>query len=530
MSGIAGATSGVLTSSEITTLIQDASQAYQAPMLALQNAEKPIETQISALGQVQSSLSSLQSSLSALSDVQSLSQRSVSSSSNVQATATNQAAVGNYSLTDIRLAQAEALLSGPSSSASGSLGSGSLIIQVGDKAATTLDITSSNDTLAGVASAINSAGLGITANVVYNGSAYSLMLTGDSTGTANAFTISGTGGLTEFTYAGGVSGTHDMTEEQAATNASFSFDGLSVTSGSNTIAGVIQGLTITLATSGSGNISVSQNSSALVQAAESVVDSLNSALSTINKFASYSQVSGGGPLLGDVGLQIVRTDLLNAVSNQINPSNGTNAGFTSLGSIGFSVTSGGTVTLDTDTLENATQQNYSAVASLLGAVGVASNQNVGIQSLGSAASGTYAIDVTANSGGTISGTVNGETAFGTGGVMTVVGPGAANGMTLAIAAGLTGNLGSVTVSQGLFGSLSTILNGALNFNTGSVPQEVTDLSNSLSSMNQQISSMQQEAQEETQELTQAYTTAQQTISQLSTVSSFLSSYFKTASG
>jgi flagellar hook-associated protein 2 len=527
MAGLTGVSSGVLTSSEITTLIQQATAADEAPITAIQNAETPIEAQISALGKVQGSLSSLQSALSALANVQTLSQRSVSSSSNnVQASVTNQAAIGTYTVSGVHLATAETLLATGFTSASGALGSGSVTFQVGGGAATTLQIASGQDNLTDIAAAINQAGLGVTATVVFDGSGYSLTLAGNVTGAANGFTVSGGGGLSAFTYD---DSTQDLTQHTAAQDASFSLNGISITSGSNTITGAIQGLTLTLAGSGSATLSVSQNTSPLIQSAESVVQAFNSALSTIAQYASYNQASGGGPLLGDVGLQIVRTDLLNAISSPVGGASA-GGGFNALGSIGFSITSGGLVTLNTATLQSAAQSNYGAVAGLLGTVGIADNPNVAVQGIGGALSGSYAVAITANGPGSLTGTVNGQAASGTNGVLTVTGPGAAQGLSLAVANGATGDLGTVTVTSGLYGQLSSILTGALATNTGSVTNEVTNLTAAVTSMNQQMATLAQQAQAETQELTQEFSAAQATISQLTTVSSFLSTYFDMTSG
>jgi len=529
MAGITGAVSGVLTSSEITSLIQQASAAYQAPVTALQNQEQPILTQISALGQVQGALSGLQSALGQLANVQTLSQRSVTVTPNgaVAATANNSAALGTYSLTGIHLAQAETLISTGYSASSGSLGSGSISIQVGSGSATTIAIASGQDTLGGVASAINQANLGVDASVVFDGSKYHLSLTSDATGTANAFAVTGTGGLAGFSYN---ATTQNLTETQGAANAALSLNGIAITSGSNNLTGVVQGLSLTLAASGSATISVTQNVDTLVQAAQGVVGSINNALATINKYASFSQTSGAGPLLGDVGLQIVRTDLLNAISSPLGSIASSNSPYPALGSVGFSVTSGGTVTLDTTKLTSAAQTNYQAVAALLGAAGIASNANVSVNGIGSTPAGVYAVNVTGNTANAVVGTVNGQAASGTDGVLTVTGAGPAQGLSLNIANGVTGNLGTVTVSEGLFGTLTDVLNGALDGKTGSVVNEVTNLSNSVSSMNQQITSLQNAAQQQTQLLTQEFSNAQATISQLTTVSSFLTTYFNQTSG
>lgn len=523
------AVSDLLSSSQITSLIQQATTAYQAPATALQNQEKPIEAQVTALTQVQSALSGLQSALSSLANVQTLAQRSVnvSPSGAVHATADNTAATGTYTLSGIHLAAAESLISSGSASASGTLGAGTLSIQVGSGSAVNVDVASGQSSLAGIASAIDAADAGVQATVVFDGAKYHLVLTGDDAGSANSFTISGTGALAGLSYYTGASG---LSETQKAANASFSFDGLNITSGSNTITGVVQGLTLTLAASGSATVTVGEDVSALDSAAQNLVKALNQALGTISQNASYTPASGAGPLFGNIGLEIVRTDLLNAITNPPNEGTAATSSYASLSSVGFTVTSGGTVTFDDATFQAAAENNYNAVASLFGEVGQASSPNVAVQGIGSALPGSYAVAVTSNSAGTVVGTVNGEAASGTGGVMVVSGSGAAQGLALQVAPGMTGNLGTVTISQGVFSSLSSIVNSALASGTGSVTGQIGSLNTTIASMNTQISQLQAQANQETQELTQQFSVAQATLTQLQTVSDFLTTYFNQTSG
>jgi len=520
----------LLSSTQITSLIQQASAAYQLPAAALQSQETPIKAQISALGKVQSALSSLQSALNNLSDVETLTQRTVSSSASgvVQATATNDATVGSYALTNIQLAHAESLVSSGSSSSSGSLGSGSISIKVGNNTAVTVNITSGSSSLSGIASAIDQADTGVTASVLFDGSKYHLVLTSDSTGTANAFTVSGTGGLTGLSYHAGVSA---LSLSQAATNAGFSWNNISISSGSNTISGVIPGLTLTLAGSGSATVSVVQSTTALDSAAQSVVQALNATLSTINQESTFSAASGGGPLLGNISVEELRQSLLNSLTSDIGVGGaGGSSSYNSLSSVGFEITSGGTVTLNTSTFQTAAQTNYTAVAALLGAVGAASNPNVSVSGIASAPPGTYAVNVTSSAGGTVSGSINGLAASGIDNILAVTSPGPLFGLSLQIAPGVTGNLGTVTVSQGLFGSLSSLVNAALASGSGTVTGQISSLNTTVTSMNQQITALQNEATQQTNLLTAQFTAAQQTLNQLSTVSSFLSSYFNQSSG
>ena len=520
--------SSILSSSQITSLIQQASAAFQEPATLIQDQEKPVQAEISALGQVQNSLSSLQSALAQLADLSSTPPRTVTATPNgvVSGTATATATPATYSLSNIVLAHAENLVSSRFTSQSSSLGSGTVSIKVGSGSPVVVNVPTGQDTLAGVAAAINAASAGVSAAVVYDGTGYEVTLTGNATGAAHSFTVTGTGGLTALSYSGSGSA---MTETQAAANSSFTLNGIAVSSGSNTITGTVPGVTLTLAASGSATVTVGSDTSSLTTAAQAVVSALNSAVSTIGQYDTYSPTQGAGPLLGDVGIETLRENLLQAVSGPGGVGLPSGTPYGSLSSIGFSVTASGTVTLDSSTFSSAVSANYSAVAALLGSVGTATSSDVTFAGVGAAKPGSYAVNITSNTGGTVVGTVNGQAASGTGGVLLVNGGGAANGLSLDIAAGVTGALGTVNVSSGLYSQLSGILNSALATTTGSVVQEISNLNSTLTSMNQHITSLQQQAQQQTVLLTQQFSAAEQTLQQLTTVSSFLTQYFSGSS-
>jgi len=285
---------------------------------------------------------------------------------------------------------------------------------------------------------------------------------------------------------------------------------------------------LTLAASGSTTLTVNQSIGGLDNAAQGVVQALNAALGTINQETTFSAVSGSGPLLGNVGLEVLRSNLLNALTEQTGVAG---SPYTSLSAVGFSITSGGTVTFDDSAFQTAAQTNYAAVASLLGSAGLASNANVSVEAVASTPPGTYAVNVVSNSGGSITGTVNGLAASGAGGLLVVNDSGSSLfGLALQVQPGVTGQLGNVTVTRGLFGSLSSLINAALATGTGSVTGEISSLNTSINSLNAQIAALQKEATQETQLLTAQFSAAQATMSQLTTVSSFLSSFFNQPSG
>jgi len=155
----------------------------------LQNVETPWQSQLTSLQSEDTVISSLGSMLSALStDVGQftdfegvLSQKEGSSSdSNVLAltSASTSAVAGTHTIVVNSLASTSSGYLDPITNASDTL-SGTISIGVGGPTSsqTEFDISSSDNTLAGLAAAINSAGIGVTASVLTdaNGSRLSLV-------------------------------------------------------------------------------------------------------------------------------------------------------------------------------------------------------------------------------------------------------------------------------------------------------------------------------------------------------------------
>mgnify|MGYP001626187303 CR=1 FL=1 len=390
--------SGLVSGIDVQSLISNLSAAYQQPITLLQNQEQSYQTSLSAWGTLQSSLSSLQSALGALQNLGASNNRSVNLANPAVATAsvTNGAQLGSYSLSNIVLAQSQSVYSPSFASASNTaVGTGTLQIQIGSGAVSNIVINNGNDTLNGIASAINQANLGVSAAVINDGSGYRLTLTGTETGANNAFTVAvsgASGSLAELSYSSGASG--GMTLSQAAQNASLSINGLAVTSSSNTVSGAIPGVTLNLQTSGSTTLQVAASNSAFVSAVQSFTSAFNKTMATINQLTSYNaQTGSGGPLLGSAAVQGLRTQLLNLISG---PGLGVSSGsaYNSLGAVGLGLTSSGTVTLNTGTLSTALNSDYQTVLGLFSQTGSTSSSNVQfISASGSVQAGTYPIEI-----------------------------------------------------------------------------------------------------------------------------------------
>lgn len=631
--------SGLVSGINVQQLISNLSAAYQQPIMVLESQQQSYQTTLSAWGTLQSSLSSLQSSMSSLQNLSSVNNRSVSLSNNNAATATvsANAATGSYSLSNIVLAQSQSIYSQDFSSASsGAVGTGTLQIQVGSGAVTNVAIGSSNNTLDGIASAINTANAGVNAAVVYDGTGYRLTLTGTGTGASSAFSVTtsgATGSLANLSYSSGSSG---MTLSQAAQNAGVSINGLAVTSASNTISGAIPGVSLNLLqASGSTTLQVSASNSAFVGAVQSFTTAFNQTMGTINQLTAYNaQAGSGGPLLGDASVQGLRTQLLNLISGQgVGVASG--SAYNSLGSVGLGLTSSGTISLNTSTLSTALNSDFNNVAGLFGQVGSTSNANVQYVGAGSSTqAGTYALNVSqaatqatvsgsaavptsgiaqsesltissgsssvvvslasgsslativntindtlqqsgvtgltasnqngyleiqsnaygsaqsfsvvsnvaagasgtgigtsslAASGTDVVGTVNAETTSGVGQNLTVTGPGNALGLQLQVMGSTTGNLGTVTVSQGLYQQMNSLLTQALSSQNGFVAAAQNGIASSINGLSAQITTLQQSASNQTALLTQQFAAMQSQLSQLQSIGQYLNAFYSTGS-
>jgi flagellar hook-associated protein 2 len=121
------------------------------------------------------------------------------------------------------------------------IGQGGMTLTVGTTTfAVTVDAT--NDSLTGLANAINATGSGVRASVINDAGNFRLVLKGES-GAAKAFTLTADAGaapgLSQFA-------TSTMTSGQTASDASFTVDGVAYTRATNNFSDVVPGLTITL--------------------------------------------------------------------------------------------------------------------------------------------------------------------------------------------------------------------------------------------------------------------------------------------
>jgi flagellar hook-associated protein 2 len=385
-SSSAGAAGGsVINVGSIVSQLVTAQQAPQQALIA--NETQAVTAQVSALGTLQGALSTFQSALGSLDSPTAFNAQVATSADQTAftASASSGAAAGSYTVSVTSLASAQQLVSGHLS-ATGSIGSGSLTLSLG---ATnfTVAIDSSNDTLAGIAAAINSAtdNPGIGATVIQGTDGAHLLLSSSLTGAANTITVAESDGgtsLAALTYGSG--NTANYTQASKALDASFSVAGVPQTSASNTVTSSIPGVTLTLLgpTTGTGAaLNVTNDTSTIASNISAFVAAYNTLQSTIRPLGSFdASTDSAGTLIGNPAL----TGTQNQIQNVLYSFVGTSS-LNSLASIGITTNADGSLSLSTNTLQGALATNFNAVSNLFsGTNGIATQLNSQItQSLAS---------------------------------------------------------------------------------------------------------------------------------------------------
>jgi flagellar hook-associated protein 2 len=206
--------------------------------------------------------------------------------------------------------------------------------------------------LASIRDKINAAGAGVTASIVTDASGARLALRSTNTGAQNAFRISsGDDALAGLTYDGSSGAASAMTLNQSALDANATINGISVTSASNKLDGVADGLSMTLLkpTSGNVDVGVSADSAAVTSAVTKFVSAFNSLASYIHSNTKYDATSKtGGVLQGDRTVTQLQGQL-RAIINQ----GMTGGKYSVLSDAGITMQSDGTLAVDSTKLSNA---------------------------------------------------------------------------------------------------------------------------------------------------------------------------------
>ncbi|MBF4991611.1 flagellar filament capping protein FliD [Methylophilus sp. QUAN] len=496
----------------IDSLVTAQMQAEQQPITDIKTKISSYNTKLSAYSTLKSGLSTFQTAVDKLATAAKFNAQSVTASdaTSISATANGTAVLGNYSVSVTQLATSQKLASPAYSSATDIVGTGKLTISFGtytaanggtpasftanaDKSDITIDITSSNNTLAGIRDAINAKNASVSASIVNDGTGNRLVITSKDTGEVNSLKISvadddgnntDTGGLSALAY-DPLASSNNMTQMTAAKNALLTVDGMSISKASNTVSDVIQGVTLTLktVTSASNTLSVGTDTDTIQSSVQSFVDAynaLNTSMRNLTKFVSAGSTSNGA-LLGDSTARNIMVKL----KSMLSASSPTATTYKTLSDIGVSMGSDGSLSLDSTKLQKAITNNVGDVAKLFSPSATSTDPQVTfLGSKDDTASGTYAVNITQLGGNGVNaiGTINGVTANTTGSVLTGVIGNGSYGLQLSVTGTATGSRGTVTFSKGLAGELSSLLDGWLDTD-GALTTKTDGISSSIKDLN-----------------------------------------------
>ncbi len=358
----------------------------------LQNVETPWKSQLTSLQSQDTVLSSLgtlfsnlSNDMSALTDFQGVLAQKTGSSSDTNVlqltSASSSASAGTHTVVVNTLAQTSSGYMTVIPSASDTL-SGSMTIQVGSGAAKVITLGSTNNTLSGLAAAINASGAGVTASVLTDSAGSRLSLVSGTSGANGNLTISASSIADTSNSNAALSYTSSVT----GSDTSLVVDGVTLSSASNTVSNLIPGVTFQLlSTSSAGSqvqVVIGNYNTGVESAVGSMVSDYNALISAINTQHGNDSSGNPEPLFGSPTLSLLQQQLLGSLNTQ-NP-NGyldpiANSADTLSGSMTIQVGSG----TPQSVMLNSTDNTLSGLASAINSASMGVTANIVTDSSGS---------------------------------------------------------------------------------------------------------------------------------------------------
>jgi len=285
-----------------------------------------------------------------------------SSEDYLSATVDGNAQLGSYQLTVIDLAQQQKDVSqGYVDKFAADFGTGTINLTVAG-VANSITIDSTNNSLSGIAQAINDAGLGVSAAIINDGTAepYRLVLTGDSVSNDFSLDVLGLNGGSAISPA--------MTNTQTAQQAHILLDGIDIYSDSNTVDSSVPGLSIELLRADAlavTTLNISTDKESTTEKIKEFVASYNEIIT----FVGEQKETGWG---NDSAFRSIKRNLQNLLVTQVGGGN-----YSSLSRIGFETQRDGTITMNSSVLTSALTDDYDAVLGLFS--GADGNEGISTQ-------------------------------------------------------------------------------------------------------------------------------------------------------
>ena len=235
----------------------------------------------------------------------------------------------------------------------------------GTQFSNTIAVAASATTPAGIVAAINSANLGISAQLINTGNItnpFRIMVTGTS-GVSNGFAL--TSLKTDNSAVTGISFDKKL---QSALNATFNVNGMDMTSSKNTVTDAIAGatlnLTATTTTNVPANLVFTRDTSSISTKLNALVTAYNDANTMLGVVSDPKSTveTYGATLVGNSMVSAVRSQMRQLISsNSSTPAGGLNA----LRDIGFNIDQKGVLSIDKTKLDNSLRNSFDNVVTLV---------------------------------------------------------------------------------------------------------------------------------------------------------------------
>lgn len=362
---------GIGSGLDVNSIVESLVAAERGPATArMDRKEADLQVKISALGAMKSSLSDFRSTFSNLKTSTTFNSRSatLSNADTLEASAGTAADPGVYDVKVVQLAQGQKMVSGGFESEAAAVGSGELTVTVGDKDYS-IEIPEDTKSLADIRDAINTTlrGEGVTASLLNvddgeGGTHTRMTITSGKSGSEGEITLSALPDPVTGDEPGLQSLVDGMEELVAAQDAIVEIDGLSVTSSSNTLSNVIEGVTLTLTAADvdeSTTLTIAEDNSSFIDEMNKFVEGYNALMESLSAADSYdSDNQTSGALFGDSVMRGFRLSLSTTLG-YIDRNSASS--YSSLAAMGITTNESGNLELDESKLNTALENGFDDV-------------------------------------------------------------------------------------------------------------------------------------------------------------------------
>ena len=449
----------------------------------------------------------------------------VDASSALAATVESGTTTGSYELTVTQLAKAHKVTSASVATNYTDLGySGT--ISLGTSAGGSADIEITEDmSLAEIAEAINGVSdtTGVTASVLkVSSSGYQLVLSGKATGT----TITAGGDVLETLGVIDAEGAF-ADELQAAQSAIFSVDGIEITSATNDVEDVIDGVTLHLYQTTPDETSITLEIGTDLGTVKDAVLALVDAYNAYREFAYANQQQPTDDnadttvLFGDSTLRNINSAVASALNTTVDSS--------ALSLLGLSFDANNNLKLDEDVLDAALLSDLDEIQSLLSFQMESSSSSLMLLQRGTSVPDAFTMDIATDSSGAITSvSVGGDSSlFTVSGTRIIGAAGTAYEGFAFVYAGSASKSVDVSFSTGIAELLYNVAEKATNSSTGTLTKLVTELDETNATLEEKSDDIRERAETYRTNLTNRYANYQAAIESANALLDYLETLLDT---